>query len=104
MAVGDVEVCLESSVISKMMHALIVILLLQTASPRLTTLGTSQSDCLTVLLQLGNQLVSLLDHVVVLLILVVCSVRLNDLVDAVDCTWDSVGCDEIREVPIRKGC
>lgn len=44
----------------------------------LDSLAPSQSHSLAVLLQLGNQLITLLDHVRVLFILVIWTVRLDD--------------------------
>jgi hypothetical protein len=54
---------------------------------------------LAILLQLGDELISLLDHVCVLLVLVVWSVCLNDALDAVNGAWDAVCGDELGEVP-----
>jgi hypothetical protein len=56
---------------------------------------------LAVLLQLGDELITLLDHVCVLLVLVVWSVCLNDALDAVNGAWDAVCSDELGEVPIK---
>jgi hypothetical protein len=54
---------------------------------------------LTVLLQLGDELVTLLDHICVLLVLVIGAVRLNNALDTVDGAWDAVCGDELGEVP-----
>jgi hypothetical protein len=67
---------------------------------RLTALASPQSDGLTVLLQLGDELVTLLHHIRVLLVLVVWSVRLDNALDAVDGAWDAVGGNELGEVPV----
>lgn len=66
------------------------------SSPPLTA---PQPDRLPVLLQLGNQPVTLLDHVRVLLVLVVRPVRLDDLVDAVDGAGYAVCGYEFGQVP-----
>ena len=65
----------------------------------LAALTAPQPDGLTVLLQLGNELVTLLDYVCVLLVLVVGSVGLDDALDAVDRAGYAVGGDESSEVP-----
>ena len=64
-----------------------------------TALAAPQPDGLTVLLQLCDELVSLLHYVGVLLVLVVWSVRLDDALDAVDGARDAVCGDELSEVP-----
>jgi len=51
-------------------------------------------------LQLGDELITLLYHIRVLLVLVVWSVRLNDALDAVDGARDAVGGNELGEVPV----
>jgi hypothetical protein len=66
----------------------------------LTTLTSPQPHRLAVLLQLGNELITLLDDVGVLLVLVVWSVGFDDAVDAVDGARDAVCCDEFGEVPV----
>jgi hypothetical protein len=65
----------------------------------LTALTSPQPDSLTVLLQLGDELITLLDYIRVLLVLVVWSVRLDDALDAVDGAGYAVGSDEASEVP-----
>jgi hypothetical protein len=59
-----------------------------------------QPDRLAVLLQLGNQLITLAHQLLVLLVLVVGAVRLDDAVagDAVDGAGDAAGGDELGEV------
>ena len=66
----------------------------------LAALTAPQPDGLTVLLQIGNELVTLLDNVCVLLVLVVRSVGLDDALDAVDGAGYAVGGDESSEVPV----
>ena len=65
----------------------------------LATLAPPQPHRLTVLLQLRNELITLLDDVVVLLILVVRSIRLDDAFDAIDRARDAVRRDELGEIP-----
>lgn len=65
----------------------------------LTTLATPQPDSLAVLLQLGDELIALLDHIHILLVLVVGSVGLDDALDAVDGAGNAVCGDELGEVP-----
>jgi len=62
----------------------------------LRPLTTSQPNGLSILLQFGNQLITLLDHVVVLLVLVIWSVCLNDTLagNSVDSAGDSLSCNE----------
>jgi hypothetical protein len=67
---------------------------------RLTTLASPQSDGLAVLLQLGDELVTLLHHIRVLLVLVVWSVRLDDTLDAVDGARNAVCGNELGKVPV----
>lgn len=70
-----------------------------TLHPNSTTLTAPQPDSLAVLLQLRDELVTLLDHVCVLLVLVVWSVGLNDALNAIDGARDAVGGDELGKVP-----
>ena len=67
---------------------------------RSSPLTSPQPDGLAVLLQLGDQLVALAHHVLVLLVLVVGPVRLDDAVagDAVNGAGDAAGGDELGEV------
>ncbi len=65
----------------------------------LATLTAPQPDGLTVLLQLGDELVALLDHVCVLLVLIVRSVCLDDALDTVNGAGYAVSGDETSEVP-----
>ena len=66
---------------------------------QLTTFTTPQSHRLAVLLKLGDELIALLDHVVVLLVLVIWTVGLDDLVDAIDSAWNTICSDEVAEIP-----
>ena len=62
-------------------------------------LAASEPHHLPVLLQLRDELITLLDDVVVLPVLVVRPVRLDDAVHAVDSAGDAVCCDEVFEIP-----
>lgn len=66
------------------------------APRQLCPLATPQPHGLAVLLQLGNQLVTLADHILVLLVLIVGSVRLDNALagDTVDGTRYAAGGDE----------
>ena len=57
-----------------------------------------QPDRLSVFLQFRNQAIAMLDHIGVLLVLIVRAVGLDDAVDAVDGTGDTIGGDELGEV------
>ena len=63
-----------------------------------TPLASSQPHCLSILLQLGDQAITLLHNIRVLLVLVIGSVRLYDLVDTVNRAWYAVCGDEFGEV------
>lgn len=65
----------------------------------LTTLTTPKPNRLTVLLQLGNELITLLDNITILLILIVGAVGFDDTLDAVDGAGDAVCGDELGEIP-----
>lgn len=65
----------------------------------LSTLTAPQSHGLTVLLKFGDELIALLDHIRILLVLVVRSIRLDNALDAVNGAGDAVGRDEASEVP-----
>lgn len=71
-----------------------------TGPATLCPLTSPQPHRLTVLLQLGNQLVALADDVLVLLVLVVGAVRLNDATarDAVNGAGNAAGGDELGKV------
>jgi hypothetical protein len=66
----------------------------------LSTLAAPKPDRLPVLLQLRDQLIALLDDIYVLLVLVVRSIRLNDLVHTVNGARDAVCGNEVGEVPV----
>lgn len=70
----------------------------------LRPLTPPQADGLAVLLQLGDQLVALAHHVLVLLVLVVGPVGLDDALagDAVNGAGDTAGGDELGEVAITR--
>lgn len=72
--------------------------------PLLRSLTPSQPNCLAVLLKLGNELVSLANDVLVLLILVIRPVGLDDTAarDAVDSAGNATGGNELGKVPVRK--
>lgn len=59
---------------------------------------TPQSHCLTVLLELGDKPISLLDNICILLVLVVGPVCLDYAIDAVDCTWYPICGNKFGEV------
>jgi hypothetical protein len=54
---------------------------------------------LTVFLQLGDELVTLLNNVRILLVLVVGTVGLNDALDTVNGAWDTVCGNELGKIP-----
>jgi hypothetical protein len=66
----------------------------------LAALATSQPDCLTIFLELRDELVTLLHNVNVLLVLVVWTIRLYDLIDPVNGARDAIHSDEVAEIPI----
>jgi hypothetical protein len=61
---------------------------------------------LAVLLQLSDQLVSLLDNILVLLVLVIRTIRLDDTLagHAIDCARNAAGRDEFGQVTIERLC
>jgi hypothetical protein len=65
----------------------------------LTPFTAPQTHSLTVFLQFGDELVTLLHHICVLLVLVVWPVGFNDAVDSVDGTRNSVSRNEFGKVP-----
>ena len=69
----------------------------------LCPLATSQSHCLTILLKLSDELITLLYNIGILLVLVVRSVGFNDALSghAVNGTWDTFRCDELGQIPVR---
>ena len=60
----------------------------------------SQPYCLTVFLELGDELIALLNHIVVLLVLIVRSVSLNDSLPshAVDGAGNTFSCNEFGKI------
>lgn len=68
----------------------------------LRSLAAPQPHCLAVLLQFCNQLISLADHVLVLLVLVVGSIGFNDALarNSIDCAGNAPGGNEAGEVTI----
>lgn len=67
--------------------------------PGLAALTASQTDSLSVLLQLGDQGIPVLHHIRVLLVLIVGPVGLDNPVDPIDRAGDPVARDEFRQVP-----
>jgi hypothetical protein len=65
----------------------------------LTPLASSQPHRLSVLLQLRNKCISLLDDVVVLLVLVVRAICLDDALHAVNRAGNPISGNEFRQVP-----
>jgi hypothetical protein len=51
-------------------------------------------------LELRNQLIALLEHIIVLLVLIVRPVRFDDAFAShtINCAWNSLGCDEFRKI------
>jgi hypothetical protein len=66
-------------------------LMLDSTSPPFTS---PQPDRLPVLLQLCDQPITLLNHISVLLVLVIGTIRLDDPVDTVDGAWNAICGDE----------
>ena len=66
----------------------------------LCTLASPQSYCLAVLLEFRNELITLLDHIIVLLVLVIRTVGLDDALSShsVDGAWDSLSRNELCKV------
>ena len=65
----------------------------------LASLAAAKANDLAVLLQLGDELITLLDDVAVLLVLIVGSVSLDNALDAIDGAGDAVSGDKFREIP-----
>lgn len=65
----------------------------------LATLAAPQANSLSVLLELGDELVALLHHIDVLLVLVIWAIRLDDFVDTINCARDAIHGDEVAEIP-----
>lgn len=71
-------------------------------NPNLYSFASPQSYGLSVLLQLRDQLITLLDDVVVLLVFVIRSVCLDNTLacNAVNGTWDSLGGNKLGKVTV----
>ena len=69
----------------------------------LYSLATPQPHRLTILLQLCNQLVTLLHHIIILLVLVVWSVGLNNTLsgDTVDCARDPLSRNKLGQITVQ---
>ena len=63
----------------------------------------SQSHSLAILLEFRDELIALLDHIIVLLVLVIRSIRLDDTLasHSVDRAWNSLSCNKLSEIPGR---
>lgn len=61
---------------------------------------TPQPHCLAILLKLGDELIALLDHIIVLLILIIWSVGLNDALSShtVNGAGNTFGCNKFGEI------
>lgn len=70
------------------------------ASPPLTPLTSPHPHSLPILLQLCDQLITLFDDIIVLLVLVIRPIRLDHAVDAVDIARYAVSRDEVHEIPV----
>jgi hypothetical protein len=66
-----------------------------TSSMFLTSFTSSISDRLPILLELRDELITLFDYIVVLLVLVVGSVGFDHLIDSVNRAWHTVGRNKI---------
>ena len=57
-----------------------------------------ESHRLSILLKLGDECITLLDHVSILFVLIIRSIRFDDTVDPVDCARNTIGCNELCQV------
>jgi hypothetical protein len=75
---------------------------LKTFDP-LCSLASPQSHGLSVLLQLRNELITLFDDVIILLVLIIWPIRLNDAFacNTVDGTRDTISRNEFCEITSR---
>lgn len=64
----------------------------------LAALTTPKADSLSILLELGDQSITVLHHVGVLFVLVIRSVGLDDSVDPVDRAGNAVAGDELGQI------
>jgi hypothetical protein len=67
----------------------------------LTSFTAPETNCLAILLKLGDELIALLDHVAVLLVLVVWSVCLDDFIDTINRAWNTASCNKVGKVPVQ---
>ena len=65
----------------------------------LTSLATPKTDSLPVLLKFGDQSITVLDHISVLLVLVIRSVGFNDAIDSVDRASNAIARDKLGQIP-----
>ena len=69
--------------------------------PSLTALTSTKTHSLSILLDLGDQRITVLNHVGILLVLVVGAIRLNDTVDTVDGAGNTVVGNEFGKVTVK---
>lgn len=67
----------------------------------LAPFASPQPHSLAILLKLGDQGITVLHNICVLLVLGVGSVRLDNAVDTVNCACDTVAGDELGEITIK---
>lgn len=67
----------------------------------LAPFASPQPHSLAILLKLGDQGITVLHHICVLLVLGVRAVRLDNAVDTVNCACDTLAGDELGEIPIE---
>lgn len=77
-----------------------LMLMLDSTLPPFTS---PQPDRLSILLQLCDQSITLLNHISVLLVLVIGTVRLDDPVDTVDGARNAICRDEFCQVASQRG-
>ena len=71
---------------------------------RLSSFTSSQPHCLTILLQLRDQLVPLANNLRILFVLIVRSVCLDDAVDPIYGAWDTIRSNEFGEIAVIATC
>lgn len=69
--------------------------------PSLTALTSTKTHSLSILLDLGDQRITVLNHIGILLVLVIGTIRLNDTVDAVDSAGNTVVGNEFGKVTVK---
>lgn len=69
--------------------------------PSLTALTSTKTHSLSILLNLGDQRITVLNHIGILLVLVIGTIRLNDTVDAVDSAGNTVVGNEFGKVTVK---